>query len=260
LESEIPAPNEVLIETRGLCRDFGKVLAVRNLDLSVKQGEIYGFLGPNGAGKTTTIRMLSGLLRPSKGTIRIAGHDAAAQTDRIRRLTGLVPDTVPIYEYLTGRQFLNFLTSLNEIPADQRDREAERLFGLLDLAARADDLCKGYSHGMRKKLYLAAVIATRPKLLLLDEPTSGLDPRSARRLKDLLITMRGSGTTIFLSTHLLATAEEMCDRVGILSAGKLLAEGTMDELRSLGGEQSLEEIFLRLTEEAASEDASPASN
>ena len=259
--SEAVDPSDpFLIETRGLCRDFDQVHAVQGLDLRVKGGEIYGFLGPNGAGKTTTIRMLSGLLRPSKGEIRIGGHDAATEAHRIRRLTGYLPDTVPLYEYLTGRQFFSFLTSLYEIPAHVRDSEAERLLGMLDLADRADDLCKGYSHGMRKKLYLAAVIATHPKLLLLDEPTSGLDPRSARRLKDLLIAMRGTGTTIFLSTHLLPTAEEVCDRVGILSGGRLLAEGSMDQLRSLRGERSLEEIFLRLTEEATTEDALPASS
>jgi len=242
-------PVPIAIETRGLCREFGGRPAVRDLELRIRRGELYGFLGPNGAGKTTTIRMLGGLLRPTRGEIRIDGHDARDGAAHVRRITGLVPDTPPLQDYLTGRQYVAFVASLWRVPATQRDEEAERLFRLFDLADRADDLCKGYSHGMRKKLHVAAVLATRPKVLLLDEPTAGLDPRSARILKDLLRETSARGVTVFLSTHLLETAQEICDRIGILSQGERVAEGTMEELRSREDE-SLERIFLRLTEEA----------
>jgi len=237
------------IEARGLGRAFGDLWAVRELDLSVRTGEIFGFLGQNGAGKTTTIRMLCGLLRPTEGTLRVEGNDPRIQPDAVRRAIGFVPDAPPLYDYLTGRQHIGFVASLYGVPSDLRDERASSLLETLDLEGRADDLCKGYSHGMRKKIHLAAVLVTSPRVLLLDEPTSGLDPRSARRLKDLLLKARAGGSTVFLSTHLLDTAEELCDRVGILSEGRLQAEGSLDELRVLRGERSLEAIFLALTDQ-----------
>ena len=244
-----------VIEARGLTRRFGSVEAVKDLDLTVREGELYGFLGTNGAGKTTTMRMLCGLLRPTKGEIRIDGKSYADKSREIRKLIGYVPDTPPLYEYLTGRQYIGFVASLYGIPTRARDDEGDRLLELFGLADRADQLCKGYSHGMKKKLHIAAVLVTRPKVLLMDEPTTGLDPRSARTLQDTLRRFCDEGATILLSTHLLHTAENICDRVGIIDRGSFRAEGTMDDLRGIGRQESLEDIFLRLTEEAAEEQA-----
>ena len=244
---------DLAIETRDLGRDFERKPAVDGLDLRIARGEVYGFLGPNGAGKTTTIRMLNGLLRPTRGEIRIEGRSFQDAAREIRSRTGLVPDTPPLYEFLTGDQYIGFVASLYGVDADQRDADAERWLRFFELEDRADDLCKNYSHGMRKKLHIAAVLCTRPAVLFLDEPTTGLDPRSARRLKDLVLELRSGGTTVFLSTHILDTAEELCDRIGILAGGRLRGEGTMAELRSRRDDASLEEIFLELTEAAEAE-------
>ncbi|HEX5053725.1 MAG TPA: ABC transporter ATP-binding protein [Planctomycetota bacterium] len=238
-----------MIETRGLSRRFGATEAVHDLDLSVRAAEIYGFLGPNGAGKTTTIRMLCGLLRPSAGTIRIGGVDFATDPMAVRAMIGLVPDTPPLYDYLTAVEYIGFVASLYRLPAAARDAGAERFLGVFGLADRRDDLCKGFSHGMRKKLHLAAMLTVAPRVLILDEPSNGLDPKSVRVLEDVLTQVRAEGTTVFFSTHVLPVAERVCDRVGILDGGRLLAEGTMQELRTHDGAQSLEDVFLRLTDQ-----------
>jgi ABC-2 type transport system ATP-binding protein len=241
--------DEAMIRTEGLGREFGGKWAVRDLSLSVRRGELYGFLGQNGAGKTTTLRMLVGLLRASTGSLRIAGLDHTTDALRLRRLLGFVPDTPPLYDYLTGRQHVALVASLWQVDRRTRDERSQRLFETLGLTDVADDQCKGYSHGTRKKIHLAAVLATAPQVLLLDEPTTGLDPLSTRRLKDLLLEECRSGTTIMLSTHVLEIAEQVCDRIGILANGSLRAEGTMAELRAAHGERSLEEVFLRTTAE-----------
>jgi ABC-2 type transport system ATP-binding protein len=235
------------IETHGLGREFAGKWAVRDLDLAVQPGEIYGFLGSNGAGKTTTLRMLTGILRPSAGTLRIAGFDHAANGRALKQCLGFVPDTPPLYDYLTGRQYVALVASLWHVERADRDARSERLFAMLDLAAAADELCKGYSHGMRKKVHLAAVLTTAPRVLLLDEPSSGLDPLSVRRLKDLLLEEAARGTTVMLSTHGLELAEQICHRVGILAHGRLGAEGTVAELRAQNGNRSLEDVFLATT-------------
>jgi ABC-2 type transport system ATP-binding protein len=233
-------------------------VAVDALDLTVATGELYGFLGPNGAGKTTTVRMLTGLLQPSAGTLRIAGHDIVSEAATVRALTGFVPDTPPLYEYLTGWQYAAFVASLYDIEPEQRDADIADLFARFELSSAADQLCKSYSFGMRKKLHIAATLVTRPAVLFLDEPTTGLDPRSARSLIDLVRELASSGTTVFLTTHLLHLAQELCDRVGILSKGRLLAEGSVDDLMTRRGDASLEDVFLRLTEEETDGDAAAA--
>ena len=238
-----------MIETHGLTRRFGELTAVDGLDLAIAAGELYGFLGPNGAGKTTTMRMLAGLLKPDAGGMRLAGIDPAAAPREARAATGFVPDTPPLYEHLTGRQHVGLVASLYGVPAADRDRRADELLEAFGLAGRADELIKGYSHGMRKKLHLAAVLVTRPEVLLLDEPTTGLDPRSARTLKDLLQAFCHDGGTVMLSTHLLDTAERLCHRVGILDHGRLRAEGDVTELLGGGALGTLEDVFLRLTAE-----------
>ncbi len=249
-----------MIELDRLRRTFGDNVALEDLSLKVESGELFGFLGPNGAGKTTTIRMLSGLLRPTSGRVVIDGQDYERSADQLRRSIGLVPDTPPLYEYLTGNQYIAFVASLDSVDEGERLQRSRPLLEQLGLGERADDLCKSYSHGMRKKIHITAVLTTRPKVLLLDEPTSGLDPRSARILKDLLLGARDQGTTIFLSTHRLETAEEICDRVAILGEGKLLAVGTMDELKSSRNERSLEQVFLRLVEESEGSDEEAAAS
>jgi ABC-2 type transport system ATP-binding protein len=249
--SDLPSTHAVRgcsIETMGLGREFGGKWAVHDLDLRVYTGELYGFLGQNGAGKTTTLRLLAGLLRPSKGDVCIAGlrHDNASRA--LKQKLGFVPDTPPLYDYLTGRQYVALVASMWQVERKLRDERADRLLDLLHLSDVADDLCKSYSHGMRKKAHLAAVLTTAPEVLLLDEPTTGLDPGSTRRLKDLLREEVASGTTVLFSTHVLDTAEEICDRVGILAKGQLRAEGTVAELRAQHNNQSLESVFLSLTD------------
>lgn len=242
--------NDAAIRTDKLSREFAGKWAVRDLDLAVRPGEIYGFLGQNGAGKTTTLRLMTGLLRPSSGTLRIAGLDHASNSRALKQCLGFVPDTPPLYDYLTGRQYLALVASLWHVARRDRDERAARLFELLGLDEHVDELCKGYSHGTKKKLHLAAVLTTAPRVLLLDEPTSGLDPVSTRRLKDLLLAESQRGTTILLSTHGLELAEQICHRVGILARGTLRTEGTVDELRQQHGARTLEDVFLAATEAA----------
>jgi ABC-2 type transport system ATP-binding protein len=235
------------IEARGVGRTYDGRWALRGLDLAVAPGELYGFLGPNGAGKTTTIRILAGLLRPTEGTVRIAGLDHATAPLELKAIVGLVPDTPPLYEYLTGRQYVALVASLWRVGRRERDERAARLLSELGLDDVADELCRGYSHGTRKKIHLTAVLTTQPRVLLLDEPSTGLDPRSVRALKDLLLAEAGRGTTVLFSTHVLETAEQICHRVGILHRGRLRAEGTVAELRAAHGDATLEATFLRLT-------------
>ncbi|MCR9248153.1 MAG: ABC transporter ATP-binding protein [bacterium] len=239
------------IATAGLGRRFGTKWAVQDLALAIRPGELYGFLGQNGAGKTTTIRMLAGLLRPTTGTLRVAGiaGDTRGSERQRKQVVGLVPDTPPLYDYLTGRQYVALVASLWHVARQDRDARSERLFELLGLTDAADELCKGYSHGMRKKVHIAAVLATAPQVLLLDEPTTGLDPLSTRRFKDLLLEEGQKGTTILLSTHVLDVAAEVCDRIGILAAGTLRCEGTPAELQERFGVDSFEDVFLRATDE-----------
>jgi ABC-2 type transport system ATP-binding protein len=236
-----------MIETQNLTKRFGEAPAVDNLNLQVRAGEIFGFLGPNGAGKTTTIKMLVGLLRPTAGQALIGGHDIQAQPLPAKALIGFVPDTPFLYEKLTGAEFLRFIGQLYSMPPQQAGRRAQELLTMFDLAERAGDLIQGYSHGMRQKLALAAALIHAPRVFFLDEPTVGLDPKSARQVKDLLRQLAAQGVCIFMSTHILEIAERMCDRVGIIDHGHLLACGTMEELRAAGGTGTLEDIFLQVT-------------
>jgi len=236
-----------MIEARGLSKRYGDLLAVDRLELRVAPGEIFGFLGPNGAGKTTTIKMLTGLLRPTAGQAFIGGHDIQEEPLVAKALIGYVPDTPFLYEKLTGREFLRFIACLYDLEADPADRRAEELLTFFGLHERADDLIQSYSHGMRQKLTLTAALLHQPRAFFLDEPTVGLDPRSARQVKELLRHLARQGTAIFMSTHILEIAERMCDRVGIIDHGRLIACGTMAELRAGGGDATLEDIFLQLT-------------
>jgi len=239
----------VLIEINNLLKRYGDKAAVNNVSLQVRAGEVFGFLGPNGAGKTTTIKVIVGLLQPTAGTVKVAGYDVQTQPLPAKAASGYVPDTPNLYAKLTGRELLRFVGDLYDLDRKQVAQRTEELLQMFDLTAAADDTVDSYSHGMQQKTSLAAALMHDPKVLVLDEPTVGLDPKSARLIKDILRQMAERGAAIFLSTHILEIAERMCDRIGIINKGELIAVGTMEELRLLGkaGETSLEDIFLGLT-------------
>jgi ABC-2 type transport system ATP-binding protein len=241
--------SEVLIRTRQLTKSYGATTAVDSLDLEVKSGEIYGFLGPNGAGKTTTIRMLSGLLDASAGEAFICGYDISKEASQAKAMLAYVPDQPKLYGKLTAREFLQLVAALYRISKKVSQERSEQLLSMFGLAERADELLEGYSHGMRQKVVLAAALIHQPRVMLLDEPTVGLDPASARLLKDILQELAKQGAAVFVSTHILEIAERLCHRVGILKEGKLIAQGSPDELRKMvgHGDESLEDIFLELT-------------
>jgi ABC-2 type transport system ATP-binding protein len=240
--------NTPLIQTQNLVKRYGDKTAVNDVSIEVHGGEVFGFLGPNGAGKTTMIKMIVGLLQPTSGRVSVAGYDVAAQPLQAKAASGYVPDTPNLYAKLTGRELLRFVGDLYGIERTQAERRGEELLRILDLTAAADDTIDSYSHGMQQKTSLAAALMHDPRVLVLDEPTVGLDPRSARLIKDMLRQIADRGAAIFLSTHILEIAERMCDRIGIIDKGQLIAVGSMEELRSLGkGETSLEDIFLGLT-------------
>jgi ABC-2 type transport system ATP-binding protein len=237
-----------LVRAQGLTRRYGDFTALSGLDLEVFPGELFGFLGPNGAGKTTTLRLLTGLLLPSEGEAFVAGHSLTRAPAAARARLGFVPETPFLYDRLTAREFLALCAALYDVPQDVARRRAAALLALLELTPAADALIDGYSHGMRQKAALAGALVHDPDVLFLDEPTVGLDPRSARVVKDLLRALCARGKTVFLSTHVLEIAERLCDRVGILHRGRLVALGAVGELRERArGVQSLEEIFLDLT-------------
>jgi ABC-2 type transport system ATP-binding protein len=244
----MPDPN-TLIATRNLVKKYGDKLAVDDVSFDVHSGEVFGFLGPNGAGKTTTIKIIVGLLRPTSGTVTVAGYDVQAQPMLAKAASGYVPDTPNLYAKLTGRELLRFVGDLYNLDRPHAARRVDELLRTFDLTEAADDTVDSYSHGMQQKASLAAALMHDPKVLVLDEPTVGLDPKSARLIKDILRQMAERGAAVFLSTHILEIAERMCDRIGIINQGKLVAVGTMTELRALGksGEVSLEDIFLSLT-------------
>jgi ABC-2 type transport system ATP-binding protein len=236
-----------LIKTSNLTKRYGDKLAVNSLDFMVNGGEIFGFLGPNGAGKTTTIKMIVGLLHPTAGIVSVAGYDVVRQPIQAKAACGYVPDEPNLYAKLTGRELLRFVGDLYNLDRAATSRRSEELLNIFNLADAADDTTDSYSHGMRQKLSLATALVHDPKVLILDEPTVGLDPKSARMIKDILRQMANRGTAVMLSTHILEIAQNMCDRIGIIDRGKLIASGTMQELRQSQGDRSLEDIFLSLT-------------
>ncbi len=238
---------QTIISARNLRKEFSNAVAVAGVDLDVYGGEIFGFLGPNGAGKTTTIKMLIGLLRPSSGNALIGGYDIQTDPLAAKALIGYVPDEPTLPEKLTAREFLRFIGGLYRVPADQVQRRGDELLRLFDLHDHADELIGGFSHGMRQKTALAGALLHDPRALFLDEPTVGLDPRSARLIKDILRQLAARGTAVFLTTHILEIAERLCDRVAIIQDGRIVAAGTLDQLRHGGTTQSLEDIFLSLT-------------
>ena len=241
--------SESMIVANGLTKRYGDFLAVNDLNLEVGKGELFGFLGPNGAGKSTSIRMLIGLLQPTAGTACVAGYDVAREPLAVKQSIGYLAERAFMYDKLTGREFLRFVAGLYRVPRDRQAQRIDRLLELFDLAEKRDELIESYSKGMRQKLGIAGLLIHQPQVLFLDEPTNGLDPKSARLVKDVLRQLCDQGTTVFMSTHILEIAEHMCDRVGIINQGKLVAQGTLAELRqrSEAPGSSLEDIFLELT-------------
>jgi ABC-2 type transport system ATP-binding protein len=240
---------ENLIEARDLAKRYGDKVAVNNVSFEVYGGEVFGFLGPNGAGKTTTLKMIVGLLQPTSGTVHVASYDVQTQSRLAKASCGYVPDTPNLYAKLTGRELLRFVGDLYDLDRAQAARRMDELLRMFELANAADDTVDSYSHGMQQKASLAAALMHDPRVLVLDEPTVGLDPKSARLIKDILRQLADRGAAVMLSTHILEIAERMCDRIGIINKGQLIAVGTMDELRMLDktGQTSLEDIFLGLT-------------
>jgi ABC-2 type transport system ATP-binding protein len=255
-----------MIVCHNLTKRFGNLTAVDNLSLCVGAGELFGFLGPNGAGKTTTIKIITGLLKPTSGTAIVGGYDIQQHTLQAKRILGYIPDNPFLYEKLTGREYLHFMADLYSVGHQDRARRIEDLLRLFELEEKGNDLIQGYSRGMRQKISLAGALIHEPRVIFLDEPTVGLDPKSARTMKDILRELCRRGTTVFVSTHILEIAEQMCDRVAIVNKGTLVASGTMEELRAAvtangtgphrngavsgpddADKKSLEDIFLELT-------------
>jgi len=251
-----PAAKVAAVSTRSLTKDFGGVLAVDHIDLRVDRGVFYGFLGPNGAGKSTTIKMLTGLLSPTSGTIEILGLDMRTDPVEVKRQIGVVPEDMALFERLTGMEYLTFVGQLYRLPRATAVERAQELMEFMDLADSHKKLIADYSHGMKKKISLASALIHTPKVLFLDEPFEGVDAIAAKTMKNTLQSMIERGATIFLTSHVLDIVERLCSHVGIINRGVLVAQGSLDELRSgiqvahdtgdgpTHGPMSLEEIFV----------------
>jgi ABC-2 type transport system ATP-binding protein len=251
--------DNLALEICGLRKSFDRP-AVDGLDLKVRQGEFYALLGPNGAGKTTTLRMIAGLLRPDAGTIRVGGIDALADPAAAKQIMAWISDEPMIYDKLTPREYLEFVAGLWGIEPALAETRAQELLSWLDLAAHAGERCEGFSKGMRQKVALAGALVHEPRVIILDEPLTGLDAGSARQVKSVLRERVDAGGTIVMTTHILEVAERMADRIGVIAHGKLIAEGTLEELRiaadkgaagGLSRGASLEDTFLALVAEQA---------
>ncbi len=238
-----------IITLEGLTKIFGDFKAVDDVSLEVGRGEIFGFLGPNGAGKTTTIKMLAGLLKPDQGRILISNTDLEVDPEKCKRQTGYIPDRPFLYEKLTGEEFLQFIASLYQLPVERYNALVPEFLQLFDLTEWRHHLIESYSHGMRQKLIITSAFILEPPLIVVDEPMIGLDPKSAKIVKELFKKHARKGGSIFLSTHSLEIAEELCDRIAIIMHGKITCIGNMASLRREASLESsgLEEIFLELT-------------
>jgi len=247
------------LDIRGLSKRFDTRPAVDGLDLAVRAGEFYALLGPNGAGKTTTLRMIAGLIRPDAGAIRVCGIDALADPVEAKKIVAWISDEPMIYDKLTPEEYLEFVAGLWSVEPALAQARAQELLDWLGLAAHARERCETFSKGMRQKVALAGALVHEPRLIILDEPLTGLDAGSARQVKTVLRERAAAGSTIIMTTHILEVAERMADRIGVIAHGKLIAEGTLDELRRRASGDgssgtagaSLEDTFLTLVAEAA---------
>ncbi len=238
-----------MIELIHLSKRYGDTHAVEDITLSVAQGQLYGFIGPNGAGKTTTIRMIGGLLAPTAGRIIVDGIDMAADPVSAKARIGLIPDRPFLYEKLTGMEFLRFTADLYGVSGNGFHDRAQELLTLFSLQHRCEELVEAYSHGMKQRLIMAAALLHEPRLLIVDEPMVGLDPRGIKMVRELFRSLTAGGMTIFMSTHTLSLAEDVCDHIGIIHQGRLIADGPIDAVRRTiaGGPASLEHVFLEVT-------------
>ena len=238
-----------MIELKELTKTYGRYSAVDRLNLSIPQGELFGYIGPNGAGKTTTIKMMGGILAPTGGSIRIAGIDMAAEPEKAKRKIGFVPDRPYLYEKLTGLEFLRFTADIYGVPESRFHEKAGSALSLFFLSEWSDELIESYSHGMKQRLIMAAALMHDPEVLIVDEPMVGLDPLAIILVKDLFKRMASQGVTIFMSTHTLKVAQDICDRIGVITRGRLVASGTAADLQREANVTSadLEQVFLSLT-------------
>lgn len=237
------------VELKGVAKWYGKILAVDNVDLNIRQGEIFGLLGPNGSGKSTTLKMLLGLVQPDGGSVNVLGISVQRDPVAVKRSVGYIPEAPRLYEFLTGIEYLDFIGDIYGMNAEEKKERINEYLKALQLEGREGDMISGYSEGMKQKIALISAFLHRPKLLILDEPLSGLDPRSAKIVKDLLHELKTQGVTTIMSTHVLEIAQALCDRIAIMYQGRLLALGTMEELRQRARlpDSGLEDIFLKLT-------------
>jgi len=240
-----------MIKLLHLTKRFRELIAVNDVCLDVARGELFGFLGPNGAGKTTTIRMMAGLTQPTAGTVQIESWDITRDPVAAKQITGFIPDRPYLYGKLTAREFLRFISGLYHVPPHETDAQINQLLGLFNLTPWADELIEGFSHGMKQRLVMSSALIHKPRVLIVDEPMVGLDPAGAKLVKRIFKGLCEAGVTVFMSTHTLEIAEEMCDRIGIIQEGRMIAVGTIRELREMSGAvgKRLEEIFFKLTGE-----------
>ncbi len=238
-----------MIKLTNLTKRFGENIAVDNLNLDINAGELFGFLGPNGAGKTTTIKMMTGILKPASGKVEIAGLDIQKHPEKAKKMIGYVPDDPFLYGRLTGREYLEFIGGLYQLDKRKIRLRASELFEIFDMNGWIDKKCEEYSHGMCQKLVFSAAFLHNPEALIIDEPMVGLDPQSSRLVKDMLKQYALKGAMVFISTHVLSVAEELCDRIGIINKGKLIGLGTISQLKAKEAKDdvNLETLFLDLT-------------
>ncbi len=237
------------VELLSVTKRYNEITAVNKVDLKIEQGEIFGLLGPNGSGKSTTLKMLLGLVQPEEGSVTVLGLDARKDAVAIKRLVGYAPEAPRIYEFLTGIEFLDFIGDIYGMQAEEKRSRINEYLKALQLEGREGDMISSYSEGMKQKIALISAFLHKPKLLILDEPLNALDPRSAKIVKDFLHELKGQGVTTIMSTHILEIAQAVCDRIGIMYQGKLLALGNMEELRKMAQlpGSGLEDVFLKLT-------------
>ena len=240
-----------MIEIKHVTKTFGTKKAVDDLDLTIPTGEIIGFIGPNGAGKTTTIKMMTGVLNPDEGDILINGKSIQKEPLEAKRQFGLVPDSPDMFLRLKGIEYLNFMGDIYEVDTQVRQQRIEALAETFEMKEALNDKILSYSHGMRQKIIIMGVLINEPEVWILDEPMTGLDPQSSFRLKQMMKEHAAKGKTVFFSTHVLEVAEKLCDKIAIITHGKMIYFGTLEDLRAQHGEnQSLEELFLEVTEHA----------
>jgi len=238
-----------MIKVSNCTKKYGDFTAVDNLSLEVQKGEIFGFLGPNGAGKSTTIKMMVGLIRPDSGEIMIGGHNIITDPQNAKKILAYIPEKGYIFEKMTAWEYLHFIGGLYGIEEGELKRQADKYLSVFNLTDWKDEIIANFSHGMRQRLILTSAMMRKPLILILDEPHNGLDPKGIRLLRDLLFDLRSRGMTIILCTHIIAIAEQMCDRIAIMNRGRIAAEGTKTEIRQYAAsdDRTLEDIFLRLT-------------